>query len=64
MANEKNYILATLDAETDPFVYYRIPEAFCWGLYTGKNYYEKWGDDSTDQIILTGAPGFELVILT
>ena len=51
MANEKNYILATLDAETDPFVYYRIPEAFCWGLYTGKNYYEKWGDDSTDQII-------------
>lgn len=50
MANVKRK-LATLDAETDPFRFGRKPIPFCWGLYTGDQYYETWGEDCTDQLI-------------
>lgn len=50
-AKDRQYTMATLDAETDPFEYGRIPVPFAWGLYTGDHYYELWGDDCTDKLI-------------
>ena len=41
----------TLDSETDPFLEGRKPEAFAWGLYTGSDYLESWGDDCTPAIM-------------
>jgi len=43
--------IATLDAETDPFVYKRVPEPFAWGLFTGDDYIETWGDDCTAEML-------------
>lgn len=35
--------VATLDAETDPFKYGRVPKPFAWGFYDGVIYREFWG---------------------
>ena len=43
--------LATLDAETDPFEYNRVPEPFAWGFFNGDDYIETWGDNCTDEIL-------------
>lgn len=44
--------LCTLDAETDPFKYNRVPKPFVWGLYMGDgDYMYFWGDDCTEQLI-------------
>jgi hypothetical protein len=32
--------LAVIDAETDPFLFNRIPEAFVWDVYDGEQHYE------------------------
>lgn len=50
MARKKRTV-ATIDAETDPFLYGREPNPFCWGFYDGDSYVDFWGDDSTEQLI-------------
>lgn len=40
-----NKKLATLDFETDPFLYGRTPEPFSCGLHTGDDYFEFWNND-------------------
>lgn len=37
--------IATLDIETDPFKYGRMPLPFAVGFYDGSHYYQTWGDD-------------------
>lgn len=37
--------LATLDIETDPFKYGRMPLPFAVGFYDGSHYHQTWGDD-------------------
>lgn len=41
-------ILAVIDAETDPFLFGRIPKPFCWGFYDGKIYKYFWGNSLLD----------------
>lgn len=41
----------TLDAETDPFEYGRIPKPFVWGLYDGETFIYFWGDNCTQQLM-------------
>lgn len=41
----------SLDAETDPFLYGRVPSPFVWGLYDGEHYVYFWGDDCTTQLL-------------
>jgi hypothetical protein len=46
--------IAVVDAETDPFLFGRVPKPFCWGFYDGKIYKEFWGDklsDCTEQLL-------------
>src|SRR5674476_811009 len=38
---------ATADAETDPFLYGRIPKPFAWGFFDGLKFSHFWGDDCT-----------------
>ncbi len=45
---------ATIDAETDPFLYGRVPKPFCWGFYDGERYVYFWGstrDDCTKALL-------------
>lgn len=42
--------VATLDLETDPFLYNRKPEPFCAGFYNGEDYIEIWGDDCIHEL--------------
>jgi hypothetical protein len=37
------YKVATLDIETDPFLYGRVPLPFCIGFYDGEIYVDFWG---------------------
>lgn len=50
MARKKRTI-GTIDAETDPFKYGRIPAPFSWGFFDGDNYIDFWGDDATEQLV-------------
>lgn len=43
--------IATLDTETDPFQYGRIPKPFAVGHYDGESYYEFFGDDCIELYI-------------
>lgn len=36
---------ATLDIETDPFLYGRVPIPFACGFYDGEKYFQTWGDN-------------------
>lgn len=45
------YAVATLDFETDPFLYGRVPSPFCVGLRTGTDYYWFWGGDCVYQLV-------------
>ena len=47
----KQLVVATLDYETDPFKYNRIPKEFCCGFFDGTRYWEFWGDDCTQQFL-------------
>jgi hypothetical protein len=60
----KQKIIATIDSETDPFLFGREPRPFCWGFYTDGDYQKFWGDDCTEQLIeyLTEYDDEELVI--
>ena len=41
----------TLDAETDPFLYGRVPKPFVWGLYDGEEFIYFWGENCTEQLM-------------
>jgi len=43
--------LATGDAETDPFLYGRIPQPFAWGFYDGLEFRNFWGEDCTQKFM-------------
>lgn len=52
MAREKlTYKLATLDFETDPFMYGRVPQPFAVELYTDETVFTAWGDDCVIKLI-------------
>src|ERR1700733_1051388 len=40
--------LCSVDTETDPFLYNRVPEPFWVGFYDGEEYFEFWGDECVD----------------
>jgi hypothetical protein len=40
--------IATLDAETDPFKFGRVPKPFVWGFYDGNIYVHFWGNSLLD----------------
>lgn len=50
-ANKKAKPIATLDIETDPFLYNRTPCPFAIGFYDGNNYVDFWGDDCIIQMM-------------
>ena len=41
----------TADLETDPFIYGRIPKAFCSGFYDGTTYRETWGKNCIAEML-------------
>lgn len=44
--------LATIDCETDPFKFGRVPKPFAWGIeYDNGEFHYFWGDDCTEQLI-------------
>src|SRR5437868_341564 len=43
--------IAVIDAETDPFLMGRTPQAFAWGFYDGETYVQFWGEDATQQLV-------------
>lgn len=43
--------IAVIDAETDPFLYGRVPKPFAWGFYDGERYVDFWGDGSTRALV-------------
>jgi len=49
--NKKKHKIATLDFETDPFLFGRVPEPFCCELWDGEKAIVFWGDDCADQLI-------------
>ena len=51
MAKKSKRHIATIDAETDPFLYGREPSPFCWGFFDGDSYVDFWGGDCTNQLI-------------
>lgn len=48
----------TIDVETDPFQYNRVPAPFAVGFYDGADYVHFWGDDCIDKMYgyLQGRP--------
>lgn len=52
MAKRKSkLIIAAADSETDPFLYGRIPEPFCWEHHSDKGTEVFWGDECTEQYV-------------
>lgn len=45
------YRVATLDIETDPFLYGRVPHPFTIGFFDGEDYVDFWGDDCIAEMI-------------
>ena len=43
--------LATLDIETDPFLFGRIPMPFACGFFDGSHYFQTWGDDCIEKML-------------
>lgn len=43
--------VCVIDAETDPFLYGRVPEPFAWGVRFGDIYMDFWGTDCTAQML-------------
>ena len=50
---QKSKIIAVIDAETDPFVYGRIPKPFIWGFATADTYEEFYSTESLYEYIRT-----------
>jgi DNA polymerase elongation subunit (family B) len=42
---KKTVPIYTMDIETDPFKYGRMPQPFCIGFYDGHYFHNEWGDD-------------------
>lgn len=58
----KRLVVATLDAETDPFKQGRVPKPFAWGFFIPEleDYSDTWGDNCTrDLVELIQAKQFE-----
>jgi hypothetical protein len=49
--NKKDYRLAVLDFETDPFLYGREPEPFAGGVFDGECYREFWGKNCVSELV-------------
>lgn len=45
------YIIASADAETDPFLHGRVPKPFCWEHHSEYSTEVFWGDDCTEQYV-------------
>lgn len=43
--------IATLDIETDPFLYGRVPLPFACGFYDGETYHQTWGDNCIAEMV-------------
>lgn len=43
--------IATLDIETDPFKFGRVPLPFACGFYDGSHYHQTWGDDCINKML-------------
>jgi hypothetical protein len=43
--------IATLDMETDPFKYGRVPAPFACGFYDGENYFQTWGTSCVKEML-------------
>lgn len=43
--------IGTIDCETDPFKYGRVPEPFVWGLWLDDTFTYFWGDNCTEQLV-------------
>lgn len=48
---KKAYRIAVIDAETDPFLYGRVPEVFAWGFFDGAIYKDFWGPNATAHLL-------------
>lgn len=48
MKKQQQKTVAVCDAETDPFLFGRVPKPFAWGFFDGQEYKEFWGDNSTE----------------
>jgi hypothetical protein len=49
---KKSKRIGVIDAETDPFLYGRVPRPFVWGIkFETGEYYYFWGDDCTQQLM-------------
>lgn len=43
--------IATFDLETDPFLYNRVPQVVCGGLYMSDGYQQYWGDKTIEYLV-------------
>lgn len=43
--------LATIDLETDPFLYNRTPMPFAAGFFDGDTYHQTWGDNCIEEMV-------------
>lgn len=43
--------IATLDMETDPFKFDRLPMPFACGFYDGREYFQTWGDNCVREML-------------
>ncbi len=50
---QKSKIIAVIDAETDPFVYGRIPKPFIWGFATADTYEEFYSTEDLYNFLLS-----------
>ena len=50
---QKSKIIAVIDAETDPFVYGRIPKPFIWGFATADTYEEFYSTEELYNFLLS-----------
>lgn len=48
-AKSKGLKVVVADAETDPFLYDRVPAPFAWGFFDGLQFRYFWGKDCTEQ---------------
>jgi len=51
MARKPKREVCVIDAETDPFLYGRVPKPFAWGVRIEDIYMDFWGDDCTNEML-------------
>lgn len=50
-SGKEKFKVATLDIETDPFLFGRTPLPFSIGFYDGEDYVDFWGDDCVSEMM-------------